>query len=553
MASLADPAPGTPPEDTAAKPASPAIAIVALALVVLLQVELVFGKSINWDEFFHFSQIHQHLRGEKVQWLQTPHVWLFGWVPGLPGDVIDHIRMIRLLILPFELLTLLVIFDSARRLAGRDAAFVCTLAYLTGGYIFLQGFSLRADMIATGLLMASLWIFMWRPLKALELAAIALLAGLAFVATIKSMFYAPAFLGVLIMRRRDLFAWNAATRRFALGASIALAAILAAGLASGYAQDVWSLARNSWERMFSAGLFPQWKFFSAQAKFGPFLSLMLAFALPILFLNRKSQPHAVTLACFLLPLVSIAIYRNAFPYFFPFIYAPAMIALAPVAQTVTRGLGGGVLVVALFLNAAYLWHNEDRSTIQRQREIQAGIREIFPKPVRQIDDAPIISDYPRAVPHYASGWALVGYRMAGRPEYEQAMRATPTPMLLRQGYALEQLTPDATDENALLPRDVQALADNYIPHWGNVYVAGKRIAAGSGTIRIEILAPGPYTVEGAPVAIDGKQFQPGDVTDLAKGFHEIVPPESGETVLRYGDHLPVPAYPWPDGPQFTLF
>src|SRR3546814_4039904 len=57
-----------------------------LAGVLLLQVELVFSKSVNWDEFFHFSQIHQHLLGRPAPWLQAPFVALSFWVPALPGD-----------------------------------------------------------------------------------------------------------------------------------------------------------------------------------------------------------------------------------------------------------------------------------------------------------------------------------------------------------------------------------------------------------------------------------------------------------------------------------
>jgi hypothetical protein len=553
VASVASPSTGSSSDGIAAKSTSPAIAIAAIVLAVLFQIELVFGKSINWDEFFHYSQIHQHAHGLEVQWLQTPHVWLFGWVPGLPGDVIGHIRLIRLLIIPFELLTVLAIFDSARRLAGREAGFVCAVAYLTGGYIFLQGFALRADMIATGLLMAGLWIFLWRPLRAFELAAVALIVGLATIATIKSAFYAPAFIAVALMRRNELFAWNRATKRLAIGAALGLAAVAAAGFALGYAFDVLNLARSAAARMFSAGFFPQWIFLSAQVKFAPFLSLLLATALPVLWIERKTRPHALVLALFLVPLLSVAVYRNAFPYYFGFIFAPAMLALAPAARAFARAIGGTVLVVLMLLNATWLWHNEDRSVIERQRTVQAGIREIFPEPVRQFDDVAFVSDYPRAVRRFASGWGLEAYRRRGRLDYEQEMRREPVPLLLRQGHALEQLVPDPNDEYALLPRDTQMLADNYIQHWGWVYVPGKRIPAGSAIREIEILAPAPYTVEGAAVEIDGRRLAPGDVIALGKGMHRVAPPQAGEAVLRYGDHLPVPREPWPEGRLFTVY
>ena len=93
-----------------------------LAFVLLLQVELVFSKSVNWDEFFHFSQIHQHLLGRPAPWLQAPFVALFFWVPALPGDNIDHIQLIRLLILPFEIVTIAMIAGMVRPVAPPPTA-----------------------------------------------------------------------------------------------------------------------------------------------------------------------------------------------------------------------------------------------------------------------------------------------------------------------------------------------------------------------------------------------------------------------------------------------
>ena len=51
----------------------------------------------------------------------------------------------------------------------------------------------------------------------------------------------------------------------------------------------------------------------------------------------------------------------------------------------------------------------------------------------------------------------------------------------------------------------------------------------------------------------GTRLEPGQVIELARGMHAIVPPQTGETVLRYGDHLPVPAQPFPEGRLFTEY
>ena len=84
--------------------------LLAAAALLAIQIELLFAKSINWDELFHFSQIHASIRGEHVQLLQTPFVRLFGWVAELPGDYFDHILLVRLLLVPFALLTGAIIF-----------------------------------------------------------------------------------------------------------------------------------------------------------------------------------------------------------------------------------------------------------------------------------------------------------------------------------------------------------------------------------------------------------------------------------------------------------
>ena len=553
MADTADIDAGPSPDSGRATSRSTAIALIAIGIVFLLQLELVFNKSINWDEYFHFSQIHQSLRGEHVPWLQTPHVWLFGWVPSLSGDPMAHIQLIRLMILPFELLTALVIFDSTRRIAGRETGMICVLAYLTGGYIFLHGFALRADMIATGLLMAALWIAMWRPVRLLELAAFGLLGGLAFVTTIKAVFYAPVFLGVVILRRKEFRQFLAANR---LPSMLALAAILlgiAALLASGGIDDIAALAASSWQRMFSAGLFPQANYLLEQFKFAIVLTAMAIAAPFVIFKQDGKRVDRLALTLFLLPLLTVVFYRNAYPYFFPFIFAPAMIAIAAVVKLTLVRFGMVTLVAVLLANGVILSFGELRAAKDHQETVQQGIREIFPDPVHYIDDVAIMSDYPRTVPMFASGWALESYRRKGEPLYELAIRRQPTPLLLRQGEALEKLDPEAGDEIALLPPDVFALADNYLQHWGQVYVAGKRIAAGSGATEIEILIPGPYTVEGEALEIEGQIRAPGEVVRLAKGKHAIVAPAQGEALLRYGNHLPRPSNPWPDGLIFTYY
>lgn len=530
----------------------------AIAIVVLMQLELVFSKSINWDEFFHFSSIHRHLQGRPVQWLQVPFVWLFSWVPSLPGDNITHIQLIRLLTLPFELVTIGAIVAAARRFAGVEAALLCGLLYVSGGYVFLHAFALRADMIAACLLTVALWIALCRPVRTLEVTAVIALLILAFVSTIKSVLYAPAFLGVAFARtEKPLHRWIlVGVTAFVLAAGALLlwcAPQLPADGLSGLLRDVGMLGRNAAERMFSAGLFPQPEWFRGQLFRAPVLSVAVVLTFLFVVFKRDDTPRErALLLCLLLPLCTVAFYRNAFPYHFAFILPPAVIATAAVAGPLLQRFGP-ILPALLVAIPGLMSLAEDRRVIERQRLIQIGLNEIFPTPVTYIDDCGILGNFPRAVHHYTSGWALANYRRLGQPTYSMAMQSEPVPLVLRDESILGSVCFDFLHRRALLPEDDRAIRENYIQHWGKAFVAGKQIAPGNEDQIFEIAVPGTYTVEGGSIVIDGRTYQEGNVIELSRGTHMATGNRPTKVTLRWGNHLHRPEYPWPKGLLFSDF
>jgi hypothetical protein len=534
------------------------VLLAMLAVAILMQIELVFSKSINWDEFHHFSQIHRHLQDRPMQWLQLPFVWLFPWVPSLSGDNISHIQLIRLLILPFELVTVGAIVASARSLAGPAESVFCGLLYVTGGYVFLHAFALRADMIAASLLTVALWIGICRPLRALELVALAALVTLAFISTIKSVLYAPALLGVALFRvQKPVHRWGlggAAVLVLAAGALLLrIAPYLPEHGVVGAFRDIGLLGREAAGRMFSAGLFPQSEWLRGQIMRAPLVVVAVLVALiPITSRSRAPRERALLLSL-LLPLCTVAIYRNAYPYHFVFILPPAMIAVAPAIGPLVRQQRAVWLGVVLLAIAALMSVSEDREVLLRQREIQAGLHEIFPVPVTYIDDCGVLSDFPRAINHYASGWGLASYRRKGLPAYRMAMESEPVPLLLANDGPFGTVCFDILHRKVLLPQDQRTIEENYIPHWGNAFVAGKQIAAGTQEQAFEIAIPGKYTVEGGPIVIDGRLYPVGNVLELSRGTHSASGDRSASVVLRWGDHLTRPAYTWPEEPILTEF
>ena len=115
--------------------------VAATAVAILLQVELVFNRPVNWDEFFHLSEAHAFHQGRLTEVLQVFYARAFFWLPMLSVDAVDQIRIARLFMLGFELVTVAAIFAMARRFADRTAAALAALAYVTGGYVFQHGFS----------------------------------------------------------------------------------------------------------------------------------------------------------------------------------------------------------------------------------------------------------------------------------------------------------------------------------------------------------------------------------------------------------------------------
>ncbi|MDN3645897.1 hypothetical protein QWY75_06735 [Pontixanthobacter aestiaquae] len=542
-----------PTFDTLAKPPVTALSgkltLFAAALLVALQIELLFAKSVNWDEFFHFSQIHASLRGEPVQWLQTPHVYLFSLVPSLPGSPIDHILLTRILILPFAVVTCLAIYDIARRFADEQSAALAALAFAGGGNVFMHAFALRADMIAAALLTGALWILITRSRSIIWVGAAAALCGIAAIATIKSVLYAPALIAAAAWRWRGKIGIRAVTGMLLLGLAVAMAAFALAP--AEITQSIKGLARSSANRMFSAGVFPQGHHFITQLAIAPILTGFVVLAFIKTTTGNCRMPFWLVLGL-VLPLASIIIYRNAYPYYYAFILPPVAIVAALGVQPIVERYGARIVLGGIVLNALILSVAEERDMLDRQRIVQSGISEIFPEPVRYIDDIAFRPDFPRAVPHFASGWALENYHRRGELVYTEAMKSAPTPFLFRQGYALEVLEPVPGDEAALLPEDAAALQGNYIQHWGRVFVAGKHIEP-SDTVRSIVLAvPGRYTVEGGDITLDGVKHAAGSVVVLGRDAIEIGPNTKTST-LRWGDALPIPATPFPTGQLFTNY
>ncbi|MEL7517510.1 MAG: hypothetical protein AAFN48_00995 [Pseudomonadota bacterium] len=509
------------------KPASNAIVILAaIALVACLQINLAFTKDINWDEFSHFSQLHAHLRGDEVNITQTPYIHLYGWVVQLPGSTIEHIQLIRAMILPFELLLVAAIVLTATRFADLKTSLLCGLAYMTAGYVFTQGLALRADVISASLLMTALAIGFHRRLDAITIGAMVFLILLGFFSTVKATLYLPAFLALACYRRSELgrWVWIVPLGGVAVGALVAIAA---PGI---FAQIITRLQASA-SRMFGSGLFPQADHWLQQSTMASAFSLLLVGF--VYWLVKTKSPQKPVLGLLALPALWPLIYFNSFPYFFAFILPPVAVALAPAIDWTVKRYGALAVTVVFTLSATAIWLTQPQDRLDNQREVQQFARAAFPEPVSYIDESGMIGDYPRALQRFASGWSLQKYHTAGEPIYSQKVLTAHVPLLLINGESLHNVFAETPMGERLFAQDEALLRANYIPHAGVVMVAGKRLGAGEVRKHELVATPGDYRVEGGSIRVNERDYKVGEIVSLDRAKYTFANLADTPSALRW--------------------
>ena len=259
-----------------------------------------------------------------------------------------------------------------------------------------------------------------------------------------------------------------------------------------------------------------------------------------------------------LPVLTPILYRNAFPYFYPFILAPAAILIGLAfdkhRQDGAKGIPPAklaamlVLVQCAILAFGIVAKLGDNARVQR--ETIAAVRAIFPQPVPYIEGFGVLADYPRSG-FFMSSWGVENYRRAGQPVFADLVARHQPPFVLADSPSLfAALVPGVKVDRsrALLPEDARVLRDTYIRHWGMLFVAGRHLQSTAGApVSFDIAVAGAYRLEAAaPLAIDGSRVAPGDIITLSAGAHTLDFGGRGEATLRWAQASSVPALPAAD-------
>ncbi len=534
----------------------PWAAVVAVALFTLATL---FQRSINWDEYWFLSQVHELDQQRLSRPLQTLHTRLFGWLLALPGNEIDAIMAGRVAMFGCLLVAATAVAGLARRFADQQAALFAALAYLSTGFVFQHGYSFRIDPLATALLMTSLWALTVCRLTPLAIVGIGLVTGLAGMITIKTVLYAPAFAGVAWLRWSEAGRGRAGALR--LGA-VALASL--AWFAALYLYHAHDLARTregaadtvlrtAFDHMFT--LFPanQWPMIRKGIATAP-LQFLLILAVPVWLLRLRATPaEKIALLGLMGPLAALLYYQNTAAYFFTFMLAPAMVATAIVLPTVLARYGARNLALLLAIAPVVIWLAEPPSTLPAQRTIAAAANQLFPRPIGYFDKMGML-------PHLAkentfmTNWGVELYQRREVSGLAETMARTPVPLVVENDPMFTSALRGRTgDPQVYRPEDVAALRDSYVNFWGPFWLAGRDVPAGAEPVRFILRVPGPYTVSGAPLVIDGVRHTPGAVVELGRGSHLIAGNRPVAARLVWGKNLRQPDVAPPPQPWFVGF
>lgn len=548
---------------------APSLERIERALSILIGVlfavsfHRLFITNINWDEFFYLSFIHDYQRGVPLSLFQTFHVHLFGWLTSLPGNEIHQILAARGVAWLLMGGSSWFIYAIARKYCSRLASLVAVLLYLSFSYVMDHGLSFRADPICAVLFMAALYFLLHDDKSRFHLPISAVLMAVAMMISIKSVFYLPTF-GIIFLARvatRER-KWDAVKGAILFsivfgGAFLTLYQSHSLSLAdSTRADPAVFLASVGSKMLLGDGWFPRLQYLvrAGQENLIVWGLLMLgAVGMVRRVVRREERESGLVLLALLVPIGSLVIYRNAFPYFFVFLM-PAAVVLGGVGCDLLLARGREIgtkiydmmIVVVLFAQAGvfladYAAKFPDQTIAQR--ETIDLVHRMFPRPVAYVDRSSMVPSH-RKVGFFMSTWGMESYRARGEPVMEEVLKSEEPKFLIVNSWALDisepQLGGEAANAYKLLDEDHRILRENFVHHWGAVYVAGKQFdLRPSRPETFEVLISGVHTVESpVPVAINGAIYQPGERVELDRGMHRIASAGGrGRVVLRWGDRL----------------
>ena len=519
---------------------------------------LALTRAINWDEFYHYSQVQKLAQGTLSEPLQTLYTRAFVWVVDLPGVGVDHIIVIRLFMFLCEIAVAAAIIGAASRFVAKVPAAFCALIYLTAGYVLQHGTSFRFDAPAAALLMTAAWILLRFRLNAGRILLVGLLAGIAAMLTIKTILYTPVFLGIAWLlwteadNKRRLFFQLIAIAAAALGSFALIYLAHASSLAGNSDVEAMRVVSRAGGKMFHFGYVTYWLSLVKGVQLSPVLALVILAFPAVIWKAARSRAEKLALTGFYLPILSLFFYHNTAPYFYVYMLPPVTVACGVVLASLVARYRSISIAALLLLGGAFVFYNEPPNTIERQRQMLRVAEGMFPGGVAYFDSCAMLGSFPKANA-FMTPWGIDQYLAGGFPSLEQTMASTPVPLLVNDDYMFEDALKGTAPVPAFLPGDLAAIRDTFVHLWGPFWIAGEEMPAKARDYAFQIRVPGSYTVQGASVVIGDRVTAPGQIVHLDRGVYRASTVGDKGSRLIWGKGIKPPAQPHDGGPLFMPF
>ncbi len=513
------------------------LTIALCAGVAAYKVALAWRLNVNWDEFYFLNHIYALTRGELTLLLQGSYTHAFTWLTHVPGYEVDQVVAGRLVMVALLALTAWLVWRLARLWLRGLASVLPPFVFLTFMPVLEHGGSFRADSILAPLSVAPLLLLLSGGRRSWGDWLAGATLGVAFAVTVKVVLFAPLVFFAILYRGRSVthrarIEWASAALTMArVGAAAAMVAAALIGLHAlsvkpEESQTVANFAANAaGTTLLETPWFPRVDYFLRYFDWQPLPWTLLAVGAGFALFRRRFDVAAMSLS--LLPLV---FYRNAFPYYFVVMLAPASIlvgwAFAEISAITRRQANEWVtssLIVVLWLGAVFNGLRYlDRLAFdeqQLQREVVAGIHQIFPESVSYIDRCGMVSSF-RKANFFMSTWGLAVYREQNTAVMPFTL-ATQTPAFVLVNTPV--LSPSFQGELGLLAEDQKLLAQHYVDYWGPVRVAGADVMLEAPTtIRVNVPFAGSYRLATTePLMIGDRVRVNGDLIEVSEQGVEI--------------------------------
>jgi len=540
--------------------------LIAILITLILKLRLIFLLNIDIDEFTFLSFVHQHLQGTLSSQFFRFHVHFFSWLPGISGNEVAQIFAARMVMYLLSLGACIFLYLIGRLFFNRSGALFSVLCYLSISNVIVHGASFRFDPMCGFLFLCSVYFLLRTPRSSFGIIIAGFNTALSLMISLKTILYFPT-IGVIFIFQYFFEKSKRKVHKEIVLFSITLIigfvllhhfhlATLAKGVSS-----VDKIAKNlASQGILFKEFFPNRFYMIAILVENLFIWLfwlggLIFLVWDLIYHKSKLLSKNLLLLSLFIPLLSLAFYKYSFPYFYVFILSPAIIFSGVLIDKVTDNFKKKGYIVSLILIyigsltiiGNFFFHYKRNAFDQTiaQREMVQLVHKIFPETVPYIDRCFMISSFPM-VGLQMTSWDMARYTTANRPIMQQILIKHKPKLIVANIVHLDLSVPrgsrmDIFKNYPLLEEDYNILKDNFIHHWGVLYVAGKHLRFNSTKKyqTFEMLIPGTYTLESeGEVFINGVIYEPGSKINLEQMVYTIVPKTSPmEMTLRWGKDL----------------